>query len=271
MTELSMSAPPTVTRRRSLPWAIILLFVMAAFALFAPLVDTLGPYKQSLSNALSGPDNLAPFGYDHLGRSMFARMAHAIRLSLAIAFAATLTAAIIGIALGMLASWRGGWTDRALSLFADSLLALPALLLVLMAGIIVQSTAVSFWMGIAAVQWIEFFRLSRSMMRSLLSSPAVEAARLLGFGPGHIFRHHLWPEAGPLLLTGAAFSVANAIMAIAALGFVSVGMRAPTPEMGLMMVELLPYWREAPWALAQPVIACFVILLALNMIAGARR
>ncbi len=272
MTDLSgIATTHPAQARGKLPAAGILLALTVSFALFAPLVDAIGPYKQSLSKALSGPEMIAPFGYDHLGRSMFARMAHAIRLSLAIAIAATATAALVGIALGMLASWRGGWLDRLLRLFSDAMLALPALLLVLMMGVIMQSTAVSFWLGIAAVQWIEFFRLSRSMMRSIMGSPAVEAARLLGFGPGHIFRHHLWPEVRPMLLTAAAFGVANAIMAIAALGFVSVGMRAPTPEMGLMMVELLPYWREAPWALAQPVIACFLILLALNAIAGAKR
>ena len=271
MVELPAATDAPRIARRRFPGAIVLLVLVAAFCLLAPLADQLGPYRQSLSKALSGPDAAAPFGYDHLGRSMFARMAHAVGLSLSIALAATGTAAVVGIALGMLASWRGGWLDRLLSLMADAMLALPALLLVLIAGVIVQSTALSFWAGIAAIQWIEFFRLSRSIMRTTLASPAVEAARLLGFGPGHIFRRHLWPEAGPLLLTAAAFGVANAIMAIAALGFVSVGMRAPTPELGLMMVELLPYWQEAPWALAQPVIACFAILLALNALAGARQ
>lgn len=270
MTDITIHATAQPVRRRA-PWALMLLAAVTVFALLAPLIDTIGPYKQVLSNALSGPDIVAPFGYDHLGRSLFARLAHAVRLSLAIAFAAAATAAVIGIGLGMLATWRGGWIDSVLRLVADAMLALPALLLVLIAGVVVQSTAVSFWIGLAAVQWIEFFRLSRSMMRSLVSSPAVEAARMLGFGPAHIFRHHLWPEMRPLLLTTAAFGVANAIMVIAALGFVSVGMRAPTPEMGLMMVELLPYWREAPWALAQPVIICFAILLALNSIAGAKK
>jgi peptide/nickel transport system permease protein len=270
MAEASTPVVAPSNSRRRIPLAIVLLGLVVAFCLLAPAFDTLGPYKQTLSKALSGPDMAAPFGYDHLGRSMFARMAHAIALSSSIALAATLTAALIGISFGVLASWRGGWVDRSLSLLADSILALPALLLVLIAGVVVQSVALSFWIGLATVQWIEFFRLSRSVMRTTMGSPAVEAAQLLGFGPVHIFRRHLWPETGPLLLTAAAFGIANAIMAIAALGFVSVGMRAPTPELGLMMVELLPYWREAPWALAQPVLACFVILLCLNVLARAR-
>lgn len=250
-------------------WAMLI--ILLAFALVAPMFDTTGPFKQSLLKALAGPDGAAIFGYDHLGRSMFSRLAHALRLSLLIAFAATATAAVIGVALGALASWRGGWIDRGLSLLADSFLALPALLMVLMMGVILPSTPLAFWAGIAAVQWIEFFRLTRSAARSHLASPAVEAATLQGFGPLWIFRRILWPEIGPMLRTAAAFGVANAIAAIAALGFVSVGMRAPTPELGLMMVELLPSWREAPMALVQPVLACFILLLSLNLIAGGRK
>lgn len=250
-------------------WAMLALLL--AFALLAPLVDPVGPFKQSLLKALSGADAAAPFGYDHLGRSIFARLAHALRLSLMLAFAATATAALIGIALGAVASWRGGWIDRALCLLADSVLALPALLMILMMGVILPATALAFWAGLAAVQWIEFFRLTRAAARSHLASPAVEAATLQGFGPLWIFRRILWPEIGPMLRTAMAFGVANAIAAIAALGFVSVGMRAPTPELGLMMVELLPSWREAPFALLQPVLACFLVLLSLNLIAGARK
>lgn len=247
-----------------------LLVGIVAFALLAPLFDSVGPFKQALTKALAPPDAKAFFGYDHLGRSLFSRLAHALRLSLLIAFAATATAAAIGIALGALASWRGGWIDRSLSLLADSVLALPALLMVLMMGVILPSAPLAFWAGIASVLWIEFFRLTRSAARSLLAGPAVEAATLQGFGPIWIFRRILWPEIGPMLRTASAFGVANAIAAIAALGFVSVGMRAPTPELGLMMVELLPSWREAPFALLQPVVACFALLLSLSLIAGGK-
>lgn len=252
-----------------LGWAMMAALV--AFAVLAPFADPIGPFKQALTRTLSAPDASAPFGYDHLGRSMYARLAHALRLSLLIAFAATATAAAIGILLGALASWRGGWIDRAICLLADSVLALPALLMVLMMGVILPSTPLAFWAGLAAVQWIEFFRLTRSAARSHLASPAVEAARLQGFGPVWIFRHILWPEIGPMLRTATAFGTATAIAAIAALGFVSVGMRAPTPELGLMMVELLPSWREAPFVLLQPVLACFALLLSLNLIAGGRK
>src|SRR5690606_14627054 len=96
-------------------------------------------------------------------------------------------------------------------------------------------------------------------------------SRLLGFGPVYIFRRHIWPELAPIFMTVGAFGAATTIMTIAALGFVSVGVRAPRPELGLMMVELLPYYREAPHALLAPVVALFLTILGLNLIAGGRR
>lgn len=247
-----------------------LVALVLGFGLLAPVVVPGDPFAQSLAKSLAGPEPGAPFGYDHLGRSLWHRLAHALRLSPLIAGAAVLTAGLFGVALGSVAAALGGWIDRGLTMVADALMALPGLLLVLIVLAIVPGTAPGFWAGLSLVLWVEFFRLTRATARATLASPAVEASRLLGFGPLYVLRHHLWPEIAPVMLTAAAFGAATAIMAIAALGFVSVGMRAPTPELGLMMVELLPYWREAPAALLTPVIATFLLLLGLTLAAGRR-
>jgi len=248
----------------------VIVALVAAFAVLGPQFVPGDPFAQSLMHALTGPEAAAPLGYDHLGRSIFHRLAHALRLSPLIALAAVATAGAAGLILGTLAAARGGWIDRLLVILADALLALPGLLLVLIVLAIMPGTAPGFWLGLSLVLWVEFFRLTRAATRSVLASPSVEAARLLGFGWPYIFRTHLWPEIAPMMLTAAAFGTATAIMAIAALGFVSVGMRPPTPELGLMMVELLPYWREAPMALMSPVIATFALLLGLTLLAGSR-
>ncbi|MDS9468497.1 ABC transporter permease [Paracoccus sp. MBLB3053] len=253
-------------------WAgAVIVAAMLGFAILAPMVFPADPLKQNLRHILGGPDATAPFGYDHLGRSLMARLASALRLSLSIAAAAVVSSAALGVSVGVLAAWHGGWVDRTLSLIADSFLALPGLLMVLIILAIVPSTPIAFWIGLSLILWIEYFRLSRAVARRLLVAPGVQASRLLGFGPVYIFRRHLWPELAPMLLTVASFGAATAIMTIAALGFVSVGMRAPTPELGLMMVEILPYYREAPMALMTPVLATFLTLLGLNLIAGGRR
>ena len=247
-----------------------LVLIVALVAVFGARVVPGDPLAQSLMKALAGPDSSAPLGYDHLGRSVYHRLVEALRLSPVIALAAVATAGAAGLVLGTAAAAMGGWVERVLVMLADALLALPGLLLVLIVLAMVPGTALGFWAGLSLVLWVEFFRLTRAATREVLASPAVEASRLLGFGPVYLFRVHLWPEIAPMMLTAAAFGTATAIMAIAALGFVHVGMRAPTPELGLMMVELLPYWREAPLALVSPVIATFALLLGLTLLAGSR-
>ncbi|RWR05736.1 ABC transporter permease [Paenirhodobacter populi] len=268
-TDIPVTARSGWTRTQWAGAAILMLIV--AFALLAPILFPADPLRQSLRNILGGPDAASPLGYDHLGRSLTARLAAALRLSLWIAAAAVVTSAVLGMAVGVLAAWRGGWVDRLAALLADSFLALPGLLMVLIVSAIVPSTPLAFWIGLTLVLWIEYFRLTRATVSRLIVAPGVQASRLLGFGPVYIFRRHLWPELAPMLLTVAAFGAATAIMTIAALGFVSVGMRPPTPELGLMMVEMLPYYREAPMALLTPVLATFLTLLGLNLIAGGRR
>lgn len=264
--------PPAARGPTPAQWAggAILLLVLG-FAWGAPLLMPADPLRQDLMRGLAGPDAMAPLGYDHLGRSLMARLAAALRLSLSIAGVAVLLAGVLGTGLGVLAAWRGGWVDRALVLLADSVLALPGLLMVLIIGVIIPNTPLAFAIGLTLVLWIEFFRLTRATAARLLAAPGVQASGLLGFGPGYVFRRHLWPDLAPMLLTVAAFGAATAIMLIAALGFVSVGIRAPRPELGQMMVELLPYYREAPMALFLPVIAIFLTILALNLLAQGRR
>lgn len=245
-----------------------LLALLLAFAWLAPwLIDT-DPARQQLTRILQLPSLAEPLGTDHLGRSMLARLAAAIRLSLGMALLSVVTAAVPGVLLGVLAGWRGGWTDRLLGSLADACLALPGLLLVLLLVAIAPGNFWSLYVGISLMLWIEYFRVVRARTRTLVTSPQLEASRLLGFGPMVLFRRHLWPELAPQVLTLAAFGAASAILAMAALGFVSVGLRPPTSELGLMMIELLPYYYEAPWTMAQPILVLFVLVMSLNLLAG---
>lgn len=249
-------------------WGAGLLALLLAFAWLVPWLVDADPARQQLSRILQAPSLAEPFGTDHLGRSMLARIAAAIRLSLGMALLSVATAAIPGVLLGVVAGWRGGWTDRLLGSVADACLALPGLLLVLLLAAIAPGNFWTLYVGISLVLWIEYFRVVRARTQALVTSPQIEASRLLGFGPVMLFRRHLWPELAPQVFTLAAFGAASAILAMAALGFVSVGLRPPTAELGLMMIELLPYYHEAPWAMAQPIFVLFVVVLSLNLLAG---
>lgn len=120
----------TAARRTDRPIARMvggaLVLAVVAFALLGPLFVPGDPFAQSLTKALAGPDAAAPLGYDHLGRSVFHRLAYALQLSPLIALAAVATAGAAGLALGTVAAAKGGWIDRILATLADALLALPA-------------------------------------------------------------------------------------------------------------------------------------------------
>ncbi|MGF1502747.1 MAG: ABC transporter permease [Paracoccaceae bacterium] len=255
-----------MTAGRVVGSAVLALF--AAAALLGPSSFGLDPAAQSLRDTLRPPSPAYPLGTDHLGRDMVARLLSGAQLSLSLGALAVLSAAIPGTALGILAASAGGWTARALGAVSDAVLALPGLLLVLMLAAIAPGSWWALYVGLSLTLWVEYFRFTRQRARILLDSPAVEAARLLGFGPGHVLRRHLLPELLPGLLTLAAFGVATSVTAMAALGFVSVGIRPPTAEWGVMMTELLPYWREAPWLILQPVVCLVVTVLALHLAVG---
>lgn len=249
----------------------ILLGALAVCALIGPDLVGQDPAKQSLLQARQPPSAEHLLGTDHLGRDMAARLLSGAQLSFSLALLSMLTAGIPGTLLGILAAWFGGWTDRILASFADAVLALPGLLLVLMLAAISPGSWWALYAGISLTLWVEYFRYTRQRARITLAEPAVEASRLLGFPPRLIVMRHLAPEIGPGLLTVAAFGAATAVTAVAALGFVSVGVRPPTAEWGVMMTELLPYWREAPFLLLQPVACLVVTVLALHLSVGGLR
>jgi len=245
-----------------------LLFCFAVVAFIGPHGLGLDPARQSLRSTLQPPGGEYLLGTDHLGRDMAARIVAGARLSLSLALLAVLTAAIPGTALGILAAWRGGWVEQGINALANSILALPGLLLVLMFAAISPGSWWALYVGIALTLWVEYFRYCRQRSRTLLASPAVEASRLLGFKSRHVLIRHLLPDMLPGILTIAAFGIASSVTAMAALGFVSVGLRPPTAEWGVMMTELLPYWREAPWLILQPVACLVVTVLSVHLATG---
>lgn len=247
---------------------VLLLALLAALAVLGPWVSGHDGLVQDLDRVREAPSAAHWLGTDPLGRDQFTRLALALRLSLGFALGAVAFAALAGSALGIAAAWRGGLLDRAAGVLADTVLALPGLLLVLLVAAFAPGAFAPLYGGLALVLWVEYFRVVRAMSRSVLAGAPVEAARLLGFGPAAIVRDHLWPALRPVLVPLAAFGAAGAVLAMAALGFVGVGLQPPAAELGVMLIELLPYAHEAPWLLAPPLAALVALPAALVLLAG---
>ena len=251
-------------------WAgLAILALIALFSVVAPLVGG-DPLVQDLDHVMIKPCAAGPLGTDHLGRSMLARLGHATRLSLLLAALSVLTAAIPGAVLGVAAAWRSRWADTMLSMIADGVLALPGLLLIVLLTAFAPGKFWPFYVGLSLALWVEYFRVVRATSHALLRGPQVEASRLLGFGPAYIVRRHLLPELLPVLRTLMTFGAATSVLSLAALGLVGVGLRPPTPELGTMMIELLPHYQEAPWLIAEPILMLLFAVTGLALAAGER-
>ncbi len=249
---------------------MVILLAVALFGLIVPTIAS-DARDQDLDHVLSPPGVVRPFGTDHLGRDMMARLSSAARLSLGLALLSVGTAAIPGTLLGIVSAWRGGWLESVLAAISDGVLALPGILLVVLIAAFSPGHYLPFYIGLSLALWVEYFRVTRASAKSVLASAHVEAAKLLGFGPSHIVRRHLAPELLPIVVTLLSFGIAATVLSLATLGIVGVGLQPPTPELGIMMIELLPYYREAPWLIAQPILLLVITVVALSMITFRRR
>lgn len=245
---------------------LVLIGLLALWALLGPWLVGASPIEQNLRNQLAHPGAAHWLGTDVLGRSWLARLAHATQLSLGMALLAALSAAVPGTLLGVLAAWRGGRTERVLLMLADAVLAIPGLLLVLLIAALAPGQLWALYVGMATALWVEYFRVCRAMARPVLAGDAVQASRLLGFGRAYVLRRHLLPALAPTLGTLLAFTTAQAVLALAALGFVGVGAQAPTAELGLMITEAMPYYEEAPWLIAAPTAVLLWLVAAMMLI-----
>lgn len=246
----------------------IILITLLLFAFIQPYFYPVDIGWQDLNNSLSTPNALYWLGTDHLGRDMLARLASAIRLSFLLAIFSVLCAGIFGVFFGILAGFFGGWIERLFNFLCNMIMALPGLLLILLFAALDPGSFWTLYLGIGLVMWVEFFRVSRAISQTLTHSPEIESSQLMGMGFFYIMKRHLLPRLLPMIFILSAFSMGSAILALSTLGFVGVGLRPPTAELGLMMTELFPYYYQAPWVFAQPVIAVFLLVLSFQLLSG---
>ncbi|GAD88232.1 putative ABC transporter permease protein [Vibrio halioticoli NBRC 102217] len=250
-----------------------LLILVSLFA-FSIVTGWLSPYsieEQNLSMRLMLPNSEHWLGTDHFGRDMATRVASAIALSFSLSLLCVFTSSILGVALGVCSAWSGGRIEQGLDVIVNILLALPGLVLVLLLSAIAPGSFLVLFLAIALVQWVEYYRVTRAITKTLISSPERQLSAMMGFAKWYQFKRHIWPTLSPSVFTMAAFGGANAILMMASLGFVSVGIQPPLAELGLMSVELFPYYVQAPWVLAQPLIVVALLVLGFHLLAGTRR
>lgn len=224
-----------------------------------------------------------PLGTDELGRDLLLRLLHGARVSLSVGLAVAIGATGLGTAVGLLAAWRGGWTDAVLMRVADGLLALPALpLLVVLAAVdtgrfgLPRGEALSDILRIVlilvAFGWVGTARLARAAALRQLSLDYVAAARVSGAGEARVLLRHVLPNIAGTIGVAAALAVAGAILAESTLSFLGLGIQPPAPSWGNMLSNAQEMVFSAPMQAVWPGLCILLAVAGSALVAdGLRR
>ena len=258
----------TFRNRGALIGAVILLILLAA-SLAAPLLTAQDPNAIDPTNTLQPPSRSHPMGTDHIGRDVFARFLYGGQLSLRVGLVAITLGATVGVTIGLLAGYYGGWLDAGSSWLTDVLLSFPDILLAL-AIIAVLGPGITNAMLAIGIAFIpSFMRLTRGNVLAIREMGYVEAARAIGTPDRQILRRHILPNTLRTLLVLLTVGIGAAILAGAALSFLGLGAQPPTPEGGAMLNAGQKFIRQAWWLTVFPGLGIFLTVLAINLIGDA--
>lgn len=253
-------------------WGVIGLLGTVVFCFGGPLFWHLSATAPRLSAVLSPPSIAHPLGTDALGRDELARLMVGGQLSLTVGFAAALTATAFGVFYGLISGLVGGAVDSLLMRIVDVLYAIPALFVLLFLDSVFKPRVLSLIVVIAALSWFATARLVRSEVLSLKQRGYIEAARAIGAGPVRLMGRHLLPNVIATVITNVTFQVADAILTVAALSFLGLGLPPSTPNWGQMLASGTQYlFENAWWLIYPPGLAILVVELSVTLIGDALR
>lgn len=254
-------------------FGLILLIILVGLAVFAPLLVSYEEdvIAQDVYNKMQGPSAEHIFGTDHYGRDLFARVIYGGRMSLLVGILTVVISLCLGAIIGSSAGYFGGVVDNVLMRFMDIFLSLPqtimAVAIVAALGAGLQNLIIA--MVVASTPW--FARVVRSTVLSIRGQDFIEAARACGTPHKRIILKHVIPNSiGPIIVQ-ATLEIGMAIMSIAALSFIGLGIQAPTPEWGSMLSEAKSFMRNDPNLVIIPGIAIVLSVMALNLIGDGLR
>ncbi|MBI3762563.1 MAG: ABC transporter permease [Chloroflexi bacterium] len=217
------------------------------------------------------PSTEHTLGTDHLGRDLYARMLFGGRTSLAMGFIVVAVALLIGMPLGAVAGYFGGWIDETVMRVTDVFLAFPPLLLAIAIAAALGPSFTNASIAIALTWWPWYTRLVRAQVVSLRERPFVEAARVMGVGDFTIIARHLLPNALTPVVVQATLDIGSAILTGAALSFLGLGVRPPAADWGQMVSAGRVYFPERWWYATFPGLAIFLATLAFNLLGDSLR
>jgi peptide/nickel transport system permease protein len=288
MTGAEDGAPPAARLRRRNSWVqlgahyplgaggAIVLVIVFSVALLAPALAPADPYRQAIASRLEPPGAIVEgrifsLGSDHLGRDVLSRIVYGTRISVLISTVSVSGAAVIGVVVGMLIGYSGGWADRVIMRLVDLQLAIPFILLALFVVALWGPTLPNIILTFVITGWPPYVRLMRARVLVIRALGYVEAARALGQATRTILLRHILPNALNSVVVLASFQMAQILIIEGALSFLGLGVQPPNPSWGNMLAEGREYMDSAWWLTVFPGLAIVVSATAVNVVGDALR
>ncbi|WP_151718152.1 nickel transporter permease [Gemmobacter serpentinus] len=251
---------------------LIIIGVLLVLAAFAPWLATHDPITQNLQNRLQPP--LTPghwLGTDDFGRDIWSRIVFGARITLSVIALVAVTAPILGLIIGTVAGYFGGWVDTVLMRITDIFLAFPRLILALALVAVLGPGIENAVFAIALTAWPPYARVARAETLTVRNSDYIAAVRLQGAGPLRIIWGHVMPMCLPSVIIRVTLDMAGVILIAAGLGFLGLGAQPPMSEWGLMISAGRKYLFEQWWVATMPGLAIFIVSLGFNLLGDGLR
>lgn len=260
-------------RKPKAVFGLSMLFLLVVAGVFAPWIAPFDPARQDLMMAMTAPQWSGPhfLGTDHVGRDLLSRIIYGARVSLVIAVAVVIFSGVVGVTLGVISGYFGGWVDSLTQKVLEVMWAFPPLLLAIsIVAFLGQSLGILI-LALASQRWIPYCRLARAEALSLREREFVMAARSLGAGHARILCSHILPNLLQSALIVGTFAMATAIIAEASLSFLGLGVPPSTPTWGGMLADARSYISTAWWMALFPGLAIFATVLGINLLGDVLR
>ena len=257
-------------RHRSALVGLVLVTILALAGIFAPLVAPHDPDQRFASELAPSAAHL--FGTDELGRDLFSGIVYGARITLAIGFISVGIALSLGLVLGSVSAYAGGWVDLLLQRLVDVMMSFPGILLAIL--IVALTDRPSLQMAMVAVGIVGVPSYTRVVRASVLQQAQldyVQAARAIGASAGRIVVRSILPNIVAPVVVQATLGFASAILEAAGLSYLGLGAQPPTKEWGLMVKSGWDTWATSPWIIAFPGLFIFLAVLSLNLLGDGLR
>jgi peptide/nickel transport system permease protein len=260
-----------LARRRAAMFGLAAVIFFVALALLAPYVAPHDPLQTSWGAIRKAPSELYRFGTDEIGRDVLSRVIWGARASLLAGLVSVSIALTLGVPIGLLAGYAGGWVDTVISRFTDAMLACPFLILAIALAAFLGPSLTNAMIAIGVSATPVFIRLTRAQVMHVKTEDYIQAARAIGNSPVRIALRHVLPNIVPPLIVQATLAIAAAVIAEASLSFLGLGQQPPAPSWGSMLNTAKNYIDNAPWMAIWPGLSIFLLVLSFNLVGDGLR